>query len=107
MYRFRCLVTRVLDADTVDCCVDLGFRMTTKQRLRLSGIQAPELNTPEGVIAKECVEDLLKSVDYRVQIQTEKTGSFGRWLAVIYLDGHVESLNDMLLKNGIAVPYKR
>ena len=107
MYKYRCLITRVLDADTFDCVVDLGFRMSTKQRLRLAGVQAPELstNSRKGYIAKQLVEDILETVDYKVQIHTEKTGSFGRWLATVYIDGI--SLNKMMLDEGIAMPYKK
>ena len=104
MYLYKATITRVIDGDTFDAIVDLGFRMTTKQRLRLVGIQVPELASKEGKVAKQCVEDILATVDYKVQVATEKTGSFGRWLATVYVP---QNLNKLLIENGIAEEYKR
>jgi endonuclease YncB( thermonuclease family) len=105
MHTYRAKITRVIDADTMDAVIDVGFRMTTHQRLRLLGVQAPEMSTVAGRAAKEWVEDFLAAHENHVTIMTHKTGSFGRWLAVILVPE--QNLNDLLLERGIAVPYKR
>ena len=104
MYLYKAKIIRVIDSDTFDCTVDLGFTMTTTQRLRLLGVQCPEAGTKAGDIATELVKKIFEDIDHKVQIQTEKTGSFGRWLATVYVP---QSLNKMLIEEGIAKEYKK
>ncbi len=123
LYHYTCRVVRVVDADTLDVIVDLGFGIALGQhdliRLRLAGIDAPEMQTPEGRAAKEfawrwvfnitgpgivsdfaAVPFLLHTVKSKRAVETRD--SIGRYLAHLYpLDGG-KSLNDALVEAGHA-----
>ena len=111
MYEYRARVTRVVDGDTVDLLIDLGFNIHIKQRVRLDGIDTPETRTKDkrekikGLAAKQFVTD--KIGDKFVIVKTEKKGKYGRCLAVIWyeVDGHFESLNEALIKAKLAKRY--
>jgi len=99
MYEYRAMLMRVVDGDTVDLSVDLGFRVYTKLRVRLTGIDTPEvrgIERPEGLVAKAYVEAALGknfAADFGIVIRTNKTGKYGRWLADIFVpvDGFDQS----------------
>ena len=90
MYTYRGEVKAVIDADTIDVLIDLGFGVHTMQRLRLYGIDAPEMRTEAGKIAKEYVKSVLMGGDAfkYVYVRTLKDGKdkYGRKLAVLYFD---------------------
>jgi len=101
---YPAVVRRVVDGDTIDVTVDLGFKVHTKQRLRLARINAPETRGPskaEGKKATAALRDYI-GVGSRVMVRTEKTGKYGRYLAEIYLPTG-ENVNDWMLNNGYAV----
>jgi len=106
MYEYRATVVKIVDADTFDVKIDLGFRMTTEQRLRLLGVDAWEVRgdeRTEGLAAKAFVVDAMP-VGSTVIIRTEKTGKYGRYLAHVELpDGR--DLGETLIKEGHAEPY--
>ena len=117
MYEYRCKVTRVVDGDTVDVDIDLGFGVWMyKQRIRLHGIDTPESRTRDleekkyGLAAKEVVKSYLKAGSAQI-LQTEKdaTGKFGRILGkFLVYDGVTDSqmhLGDILIREHHAVPY--
>ena len=125
-YRAQCL--NVVDGDTVDLFVDLGFKMYTKARFRLSRINTPELNSKDPVevakaqAARAYVNAAIRgsigvSFDekaWNLRIVPEKSADeYGRWLAEIYympdsVGRHDEtSLNQELLDQGFAVLYKK
>jgi len=123
-YTYRAYCDRVVDGDTLDLVIDLGFHMTTKQRVRLLGVDTPELrskNPDERYRAREAtlrVEELIQeAVDYTfeeqgefgwyLEITTFKADSFGRWLAIIDLSGGVGDLGGILIEEGHAVPYEK
>ena len=88
LYKYTARVVRVIDADTIDVDVDLGFRIQSRQRLRLIGIDAPETRGPErreGLIAKRFVRSLLP-VGSLVEVWSKKEDSFGRWISVVWFD---------------------
>jgi micrococcal nuclease len=111
MYSYAATLRRVVDGDTVDFDVDLGFCMTAAIRFRVLGIDTPELRggTDESKAlardAKAFVEDCLVDAE-RIIIRTEKADSFGRWLAEIdYLKpGQTDysNLSEDLLNAGLA-----
>lgn len=106
MYTYKAKITNVVDGDTVDADIDLGFYMTAKIRFRLSRIDTPEVRgpeRPEGLKAKQFLIDLLEKHEYNCTIKTEKAGKFGRWLADIYI-GDL-NVNDYLVENGHAKLY--
>ena len=111
MYTYKGTVTNVVDGDTIDVRIDLGFRMTTEQRLRLYGINTPELDSKEpeererAQQAKQFTTDMVLGKE--VIVETYKSDSFGRYLACVFIpspDGDI-SLNNMLLEKGLAVKY--
>lgn len=121
MYIYRGEVKAVIDADTVDVLIDLGFGVHTMQRLRLYGIDAPEMRTEAGKIAREYVKSVLLGGDAfkYVYVRTikDKKDKYGRKLAVLYFDSGSmifdyneskiemmpDSLNKQIVRNGHAV----
>jgi len=102
LYRYRAELVRVVDGDTYDFDVDLGFHVTNRIRVRMAGIDTHETygvshDSEEyalGITEKEFVEDWFDAQD-DVTIETEKTGKYGRWIAHVY--GDDECLNDLLV----------
>lgn len=104
-YVYRARVVRVVDADTVDLAVSLGFGIEVLSRVRLAGVDAPEMKTADGRAARDRVAALLP-VDSETCLKTDgdRRDKFGRLLGRLELpDGLV--LNDWLLENGLAKPY--
>lgn len=108
-YTYAATVLRVVDGDTIDVEVDLGFRVTTRQRVRLNGVNAPEHNTAEGQTAIRWVHDWLArhTPSAAVVITSSKPGGgdkYGRFLAAIATgDGH--DLATDLIAAGYAAPW--
>lgn len=98
-------VVRVIDADTIVCDLDLGWGVWRhSQHVRLLGIDAPELSTPEGKSAKAWLEGHLHVGDY-VAVISEKLDSFGRVLGWVHLYGDPSAnLSNILIEVGHAVP---
>jgi micrococcal nuclease len=114
MYEYRVKkVTKVLDGDTIDVDLDLGFNISYSRRVRLSGIDTPESRTRDlaekklGLEAKEYMKSLLDNAKL-VVIKTEKPDSsekYGRILGQVFIDGLNISVNQMLIDNGYAWEY--
>ena len=108
MYQYAARVVRVVDGDTLDLEVDLGFRVVIRDRFRLAGINAPELSTSEGQATALWLKNLLYPGSV-LQVDTHKDSreKYGRWLAVIWQEGadqaKAESINDQLVRLGLAV----
>ena len=109
MYEYNATIINVVDGDTVDAVIDLGFKMTTTQRLRLLDIDAPEVrgvSMEEKVKGREATSYLSELVlGEVVVVKTAKSDSFGRYLAEIIYNG--KSVNQAMLDNGLAVPYQK
>ena len=86
MHTYKCEILRVVDGDTVDVDIDLGFGVwMRKERVRIHGIDTPESRTRDleekkyGLAAKEFVKSYLKAgFDATLQTEKDKTGKFGR-----------------------------
>lgn len=104
MYTYQATVVKVVDGDTVDLDVDLGFSIHRKERFRLSDINAPEVSTTAGLEAKAYMIGRLP-IGTVVTITTKKdrADNYGRFLANIFL-GDV-NLNQEMLSTGHAVKY--
>ncbi len=111
MYQYKAKVERVVDGDTIDLIIDLGFKITTNQRIRLAGIDTPEIYSVKkgsdeynkGVEAKTFVEERVAANKNRVMVETEKfTGKYGRYIGTIILDDNNQTLNDELVEKGYA-----
>ena len=113
MYEYQATVLRVIDGDTIEVDIDLGFSTIIKKRsVRLKGIDTPETRTRDlvekkaGLRAKERVEDLCPPgsvITLRTTI--DKGDKYGRILGEIYVKGVVQSVNKLLLEEGHAVVY--
>tara|TARA_R100000700_G_C3179519_1_gene156251 strand:+ start:5691 stop:6029 length:339 start_codon:yes stop_codon:yes gene_type:complete len=107
MWEYYAEVLRVVDGDTVDVRVDLGFNVHYKVRVRMHGINAPESRTRDkeekirGLAAKERLEQLIDGK--RVTLKSHGVGKFGRCLGEITV-GSI-NVNAQLLKEGHAIAY--
>ena len=116
MHEYRIKVIRVVDGDTVDVDIDLGFgTWLFKQRVRLYGIDTPESRTRDkvekmyGMAAKAYVQDHLKKAkSLRLRTHKDAKGKFGRILGEFILDndGELVNLNKLMIQEHHAVPYK-
>jgi micrococcal nuclease len=106
-------VTNVVDGDTIDVIIDLGFDILFASRVRLAGIDTPESRTRDlaekklGLESKEYLKKYLKDAK-SVVIKTEKMNStekFGRVLGWLYINGDTVSVNDHMINDGYAWGY--
>jgi micrococcal nuclease len=106
-------VKNVVDGDTIDVVIDLGFDILFASRVRLAGIDTPESRTTDkaekvlGLEAKEYLKKCLKD-SKSVVIRTEKMDSsekYGRILGWVYVNGESESLNNKMINDGYAWGY--
>ena len=111
MYEYRCKIRRVVDGDTVDVDIDLGFGMWIhNERIRLYGVDTPESRTRDleekkyGLLAKSFVLKYLPEGSYQTLITVkDKAGKFGRVLGKFKID--LVFLNDLLVQTHNAVAY--
>lgn len=112
LYYYRAFVEDVYDGDTFRGDVDLGMNINISwkgQSFRLAIIDTPEIRGPQredGLVVRDYVRELILGKD--IIINTEQTGSYGRWLAWVFIPNSEvlsegESLNEHLLKIGYAV----
>lgn len=112
LFHYRATVDRVVDGDTIDVTLDLGFDIYHRGRVRFHGVNAPESRTRDavekqaGLAAKRYVEDWVSGHESKVIIQTsiDDRGKFGRILGRI-LNDDGECLNDEMVSLGHATPY--
>jgi micrococcal nuclease len=106
-------VTNVVDGDTIDVVIDLGFDISFTSRVRLAGIDTPESRTKDkaekalGLESKKYLADRIKAAK-NIVIRTEKINSsekFGRILGWLYLDGESNSINHEMIERGYAWGY--
>ena len=120
MYRYNAKVTKVVDGDTLDAMVDLGFDTWVKKRVRLSGLNAYESRTRDkkekvkGLAAKARVVEVLEASNNEIILTSLGVGKYGRCLGEVqvaksYIRSNKyqgKSLNRMLIKEGHAVVYE-
>ena len=106
-------VENIVDGDTIDVLIDLGFDILFQSRVRLAGIDTPESRTKDlkektlGLESKEYLKKHIKDAK-SVVIKTEKMDSsekYGRILGWVYVNGDTESLNDKMINDGYAWGY--
>ena len=110
MYEYRGKVTRVVDGDTVDCILDLGFNIHHSCRVRLLGIDTPESRTRDreekarGLLSKQALKDLLTDKDFVIKTHKKKAkGKFGRVLGELWIAE--KNINKEMIELGYAVEY--
>ena len=113
MYQYKIKkINRVIDGDTIDIDIDLGFWMTVSYRVRLKDIDAAETRTKDlvekekGIEAKAWLKEQLSREGEWI-IETHKEDKYGRILGTLYLVGDPVTLNERMLNEGIAEPYSR
>lgn len=111
-YLYRAEVTRVVDGDTIDVDIDLGFYTWLKsQRIRMVGIDAPETRgkeRPDGLEAKAFLADLIEGKEiiirtYKGRDGGDEKGKWGRWLGRVYINGL--DVNQHMIETGHAEAY--
>ena len=114
MYKYRCKIIRVIDGDTVDVDIDLGFGIWLhKERVRLFGIDTPESRTRDleekkrGLAAKDRLVEMLESNDNKFILQSYGIGKYGRCLAELFIpmNGEETCINKQLILEGHGVEY--
>ena len=114
MFEYFCKINRVVDGDTVDVTVDLGFDIHHSARVRMMGIDTPESRTRNleekalGLASKARLKELLKGQKIKIETSKEGKGKFGRILADVIVcnkDGTEINCNQRLIEEGHARPY--
>jgi len=107
MYVYKAKLDRVVDGDTVDASIDLGFDISIQKRIRLAGIDTPETRTRnkeekvKGLASKSRLIELLKNGSF--VLKSKEVGKYGRVLGTLHVDDI--NINETLVKEGFAVEY--
>ena len=113
MFSYLCKLQRVVDGDTIDVNIDLGFHIWHKVRVRMLGIDTPESRTRNleekalGLASKARLKELLKGQKLDIECSKEK-GKFGRVLGIVFAtdkEGNRIDCNNQLILEGHARPY--
>ena len=117
MYTYNIELLRVVDGDTIDAKIDLGFDVSVKKRVRFVGVNTPESRTRDleekarGLAAKDRVKQLLEGTN-TIQLKSHGVGKYGRCLGELNIDVvdgkeslTLVSVNELLIKEGHAVEY--
>jgi len=116
MYEYKVVdIVSIYDGDTMKVILDLGFSITSKQTLRLYGINAPEMrgdNKANGIISRDWLRrKIYNHIDNggNISVKTikDKNGKYGRLLAKVYLDNENISLNEQMINEGLAIEYMK
>ena len=112
-YEYSAKLVRVVDGDTCDALIDLGFNTWVKKRIRFKGVDTWESRTrnldekKKGLIAKAYTKDILENSDEgKFALRSHGVGKYGRVLGELFVKGHEKSLNDLLIENGHAYEYE-
>jgi micrococcal nuclease len=111
MFEYNCKVKRIVDGDTLDAYIDLGFDVWVTKRIRFMGIDTPESRTRDkvekryGKGAKHRLVEILEANNNTFTVLSHGTGKFGRVLGELFVDAFAESVNDKMIAEGHAVAY--
>jgi micrococcal nuclease len=103
MYEYYTKVDKIVDGDTIDVFIDLGFSVWHKERIRLAGIDTAEKNTPLGKALKQFL--VLNLEGKIIRLQVSKPDKYGRYLGIAFLKDSIVSINDQLIKANLAKSY--
>ena len=107
MYTYKAKLDRIIDGDTVDAHIDLGFDITIHKRIRLAGIDTPESRTRDleekarGLASKDRLVELLEDGEFI--LESKEVGKYGRVLGTLHVDDI--NVNETLVQEGFAVEY--
>lgn len=105
MYEYKAIVDRVVDGDTIDVTIDLGFKTWKKVRVRMEGINTPESRTRDleekklGLAAKARLQEILGHNNNECVLKVSGVGKFGRALSTVF----VESLSPLNGEDGVTL----
>jgi len=112
-HNYSAKLLRVVDGDTCDALIDLGFDTWVKKRIRFKGVDTWESRTRnkeekvKGLAAKAYTKDLLENSDEgKFVLKSYGVGKYGRVLAELFVKGHEQSVNQLLIENGHAYEYE-
>ena len=100
MYIYEAKVIRVIDGDTIDALIDIGFSVWVKKRIRFYGINTPESRTKDliekqkGLASKERLIELLETNENKFKIKSHGVGKYGRCLGELFIPGIENQLNE-------------
>ncbi len=107
MYEYKATVTKVYDGDTITVDFDLGFGiLIRKQKIRLVGINTPEVRGPEkpqGIISRNALRQRILGKVVTIKTSKDKKGKYGRWLGEVFMEE--ENINQWLISEGYAKEY--
>ena len=106
-------IERVVDGDTFDAFIDLGFNTLVKKRIRIYGINCPECRTrnkkekEKGLLAKKFLQQIFESFENSISINSKGIGKYGRVLAEVKVDkiGEEKDVAEFMISNGHAEEY--
>ena len=108
MYQYKATLNRIIDGDTIDVNVDLGFDVKIKQRVRLYGINTPEVRTKDlkekqkGIEATEYLKKILPK-EFVIETILNKRGKYGRVLGILWVKD--VNINEKMVNEGYAKRY--
>ena len=103
LYNYKATLVRIIDADTIEADIQLGFYMTYRSKIRLLGINAPERYTEDGKAATAWLANYIP-LGHEIKLDVFKAAEkYGRWLAYVIYNG--VNVNEELVKQGHAVEY--
>ena len=110
--KYEAELIKIVDGDTIDAIIDIGFDIYLKKRIRLWGINAPETRSKDknevkqGKKAKRRLKQILDASNGKFTVIIHGRGKFGRYLGEIYVEEHEKSVNKTLIIEGLAKEYK-
>jgi micrococcal nuclease len=103
MFEYTARLIRIVDGDTVELDIDLGFDVHQRHAVRLAGVNAPEHNTPDGAAATAWLTQALGNHPLVIRTHKDQAEKYGRYLATIWVGD--TNINDALVAAGHAVAY--
>ena len=103
MYEYKAKIIKVYDGDTVTALIDLGFNVSVTEKIRLYGLNTPEVRGEErsnGLISRDKLRDRILGKEVVIKTRKDKKGKYGRYIAEIYLED--ENINEWLISEGLA-----
>ena len=117
MYEYNVRIDRVVDGDTVDCWIDLGYNLQIHKRIRFAGVNAPETRTRDkeekkrGLIAKEWLQNKIDpnhvGSSKNIILKSYEYGKYGRVIGELFIvsGSRKQSINKMMLAEGLVTEY--
>ena len=114
MYQYKVKLDRIIDGDTIDCYIDLGFNIQTKKRIRFAGINTPESRTRDleekkrGLAAKARLKEILEEAS-EILLDSQGIGKYCRVIGQLHVSSEnlptMVNVNELLITEGHAVEY--